>query len=142
MSLVSRLIYARRGPFRRAVKEVLALYCVEVPPGVEVGTGLRVLHRGFGVVIHQRTTIGANVTIYHGVTLGRGDVWRPDSDSAMSRIVIEDDVILCPGAKVLCVEGTLTVGRGSLIGANAVLTRSTGEREIWAGAPARKLRDL
>jgi len=50
--------------------------------------------------------------------------------------VIEDDVILCPGAKVLCKEGVLRVGRGSVIGANAVLLQSTGENEIWAGMPA------
>jgi serine O-acetyltransferase len=51
--------------------------------------------------------------------------------------VLEDDVILAPGAKVLCKEGLLVVRRGTVVGANAVLLESTGEWEIWAGMPAR-----
>ncbi len=142
MSLISRLIYARRGPFRRITKELLALYGVEVPAAVQIGSGLRVLHRGFGTVIHPNTIIGDNVTLYHGVTIGRGDPWVGSADTEMIGIVIEDGVTICPGAKIICSRGTLTVGRGTVIGANAVLTGSTGAREIWAGSPARKIRDL
>ncbi|MGB9521357.1 MAG: acyltransferase, partial [Anaerolineales bacterium] len=56
--------------------------------------------------------------------------------SRFEGIVIEDDVILAPGAKVLCKEGVLRVARGTVVGANAVLLQSTGENEIWAGIPA------
>ncbi len=35
----------------------------------------------------------------------------------------------------------LTIGAGTVIGANAVLTSSTGPGEIWAGSPARKVAD-
>jgi serine O-acetyltransferase len=38
---------------------------------------------------------------------------------------------------VLCKQGVLRVGRGTMVGANAVLLESTGEDEIWAGIPAR-----
>lgn len=141
MSLVARLIYARRGPFRRITKELLALYCVEVPREVEIGSGLTVKHRGFGTVLHPCTTIGDNVTIYHGVTVGRGDPWIPGPESPAERVIIEDGVTLCPGAKVIFSRGVLTIGRGTILGANAVLTRSTGPNEIWAGTPARKIRD-
>jgi serine O-acetyltransferase len=140
MWIVTRLIYLRRHPqLHRLVKEALALYCVEVPAEVEIGPGLFVSHRAFGTVIHPRTTIGANVSLWQGVTIGEGDVWRRSTH--MERIIIEDGAMLCAGAKILCSEGTLTVGRGTIVGANAVLTQSTGEREIWAGAPARKIRD-
>jgi serine O-acetyltransferase len=57
--------------------------------------------------------------------------------SRFEGIVIEDDVILSPGAKVLCKEGVLRVRRGTVVGANAVLLQSTGEWEIWAGVPAK-----
>jgi serine O-acetyltransferase len=40
---------------------------------------------------------------------------------------------------VLCKEGVLHVGRGTVLGANAVLLDSTGEGETWAGLPARKV---
>lgn len=75
--------------------------------------------------------------IYPGVTLGRADIHRPITASAFEGIVIEDDVILCPGAKILCKQGIMRVGRGTVVGANAVLLDSTGEMEIWAGVPAR-----
>jgi serine O-acetyltransferase len=135
------LISARRGPFRRVTKELLALYGVEVPPNVEIGHGLRVLHRGFGTVIHPTTRIGDNVTIYHGVTIGRGDAWETPARSAMTGVVIGDDVTICAGAKLICSRGTLTVGDGAIIGANAVVTRNVPAGEIWAGVPARKIRD-
>jgi serine O-acetyltransferase len=70
------------------------------------------------------------------VILGRADIYRPASESKFSGIIIEDDVILAPGAKVLGKEGTLVVRRGTVVGANAVLLEPTGENEIWAGLPA------
>jgi len=35
----------------------------------------------------------------------------------------------------------VTIGRGAIIAAGAVLTTSVGANEIWGGVPARKLRD-
>jgi serine O-acetyltransferase len=135
---VSRLVYHRRTPIVGiVVKELLALYGVEFPRNVEVGKGLKMMHRAFGTVIHPGTTIGNNVTIFHGVTVGKSDPWGP---SKIQRIYLEDDVVLCPGVKVLCSGESLRIGAGSIIGANAVLTQSTGPREIWAGVPARRIR--
>jgi serine O-acetyltransferase len=54
-------------------------------------------------------------------------------------IEVGDDVILGAGAKVMCERGILRIGRGTVVGANAVLLDSTGENEIWAGIPARKV---
>jgi serine O-acetyltransferase len=140
MSLVAKLIYARRHPvLRRLVQEVLALYGVEVPAAAEIGPGLVVFHRGFGLVLHPRTTLGADVVLYNNVTIGRADPWVPQELSRMERVVVEDGAVLCAGARVVCKEGVLTVGRGTVIGANAVLTRSTGPNEIWAGVPARRV---
>jgi serine O-acetyltransferase len=89
------------------------------------------------VVIHPKSAFGERVRIYPGVTLGRADIHRPADQSAFEGIRVEDDAILCTGAKILCKQGILRVGKGSLIGANAVLLESTGENEIWAGMPAR-----
>lgn len=104
---------------------------------VNVGKDLRIMHREFATVIHQGTTIGHDVTIFHGVTVGRADPWVPGAESTMHHVYIEDGAMLCPGAKIICKAGTLTVGARLIIGANAVLTKSTGPNEIWAGAPAR-----
>lgn len=136
--LPTSLVYARRWPiFGRLAYYALKLLGVEIPRPVQIGRDFELAHGGFGVVVHPRTTIGARVKIYPGVGLGRADVHRPAAESRFEGIVIEDDVILATGAKVLCKEGVLRVGRGTVVGANAVLLQSTGEYEIWAGLPAR-----
>lgn len=136
MDLVNRLVAMRR---HRWAQQILALQGVEIPAKVQIGAGFRLLHRGFGTVIHPDTVIGDHVTVFHGVTLGRADAWKTRTDSLMDGFEIGDEAVLCAGAKLLCKEGTLRVGRGTIIGANAVLTQSTGENEVWAGAPARKV---
>jgi len=83
--------------------------------------------------------IGNRVKIYPGVILGRADIYQPMEKSDFEGIVIEDDVILAPGAKVLGKNGVLKVARGTVVGANAVLLESTGEEEIWAGVPAKRV---
>ena len=136
--LPTSLVYARTWPvFGRLAYYLLKLLGVEIPRSVPVGAGFELAHGGVGVVIHSRSVIGERVKIYPGVTLGRADIYRPAAQSRFEGIVVEADVILSPGAKVLCDEGILRVRRGSVVGANAVLLQSTGEDEIWAGVPAR-----
>lgn len=136
--LPTQLVYARNWPLiGRLAYYALKLLGVEIPRSVPIGEGFELAHGGVGVVIHSRAVIGARVKIYPGVTLGRADIHLPMERSKFTGIVIEDDVILSPGAKVLCKEGTLRVARGTVVGANAVLLQSTGENEIWAGVPAR-----
>jgi serine O-acetyltransferase len=140
MSFYEHLIRARRTPLiGKLAYLILKLLGVEIPRSVEIGEGFLLHHGGFGVVIHSRCRIGKRVGIYPGVTLGRADIHRPADQSAFKGIVVEDDVILASGAKILCKEGVLTIKRGTIVGANAVLFESTGENEVWAGIPARKL---
>jgi|GEM_PF-223091 len=138
MSFYEMLIYARKKPvIGRLAYFVLKMLGIEIPLSVEIGPGFLLHHGGVGVVIHPKTVIGARVGIYPGVTLGRADVYRPASQSAFDGLRVEDDVILGAGAKVLCEQGVLRIGRGTVLGSNAVLLNSTGENEIWAGIPAR-----
>ncbi len=138
--LPTALAYLRRKPLiGRPAYYALKLLGVELPRSVPIGPGLELAHGAFGLVVHSKARIGARVKLYPGVTLGRADIYRPAGDSRFEGILIEDDVILSPGCKVLCKEGLLTVGRGTVVGANAVRLQSTGEWEIWAGIPARKV---
>jgi serine O-acetyltransferase len=135
------LVYARQWPILgRLAYYTLKLLGVELPHSVPVGEDFELAHGGFGVVIHSRTVIGNRVKIYPGAGVGRADIYRPASQSRFEGIVIEDDVILSPGCKVLCSDGVLRIRRGTVVGANAVLLQSTGEDEIWAGVPARCIR--
>ena len=134
----TRLVYARqKWPFGKWAYYLLKLLGSEIPVSVPVGPGFILEHGGHGVVVHSKSKIGANVHLYQGVTLGRADIYLPSEQSKFEGIEIGDEVILSPGCKVLCREGILKVGRGTVIGANAVLLESTGEYEIWAGSPAR-----
>lgn len=136
--LPTSLVYARNIPFLgRLAYYSLKLLGVEIPRSVQIGCGFELAHGGVGVVIHSRSVIGDRVKVYPGVTLGRADVHYPMERSRFEKIVIEDDVVLAPGAKVLCKEGVLKVGKGTVVGANAVLLQSTGDGEIWAGVPAK-----
>lgn len=135
--LPTSLVYARQWPvLGRLAYYTLKLIGVEIPLSVKVGRDFELAHGGFGVVIHSRTEIGDRVKLYPGVGLGRADIHLPMTNSRFEGIKIEDDVIISTGAKVLCKQGVLQVGRGTLVGANAVLLESTGENEIWAGIPA------
>ena len=73
-----------------------------------------VLAHPYGIVIHAGTVIGRRVTIMQQVTLGAKD--RGVNDAP----ILEDDVYVGAGARVL---GAVRVGRGAIIGANAVVTR-------------------
>lgn len=140
MSFPNALVAARQIPVLGIVAYyALKLLGVEIPRSVNIGPGFDLVHGGVGVVIHPRSVIGANVKIYPGVTLGRADVHLPVTQSKFEGIHIGDDAILAPGSKVLCKEGVLSVGRGTVLGANAVLLQSTGEGETWAGLPAKKV---
>ncbi len=134
----TRLVYARQIPLiGKLFYYLLKLLGSEIPVSVPIGSGFLLEHGGHGVVIHSQAKIGRGVHIYQGVTLGRADIYLPISHSRFKGIEIGDDVILSPGCKVLCKEGILKVGDGTVVGANAVLLQSTGEYEIWAGSPAR-----
>jgi serine acetyltransferase/glycosyltransferase involved in cell wall biosynthesis len=78
----------------------------------------------FGIVIHANAQIGSGVTIMQQVTIG---VKALDDTAAP---MIEDDVIIGAGAKVL---GAIKVGRGAVIGANAVVTRNVPKLATVAG---------
>lgn len=132
--MVERLLPWRR---HRLIRELLMLYGIDMPPEVVVGKDLQLIHHGIGSVFHPDTSIGDRVQIYHQVTIGRSDAHLPHQRIRPMLIEIGDDVVIYPGAKVLCRSGVLRIGNGTIIGANAVVTRSTGEREVWAGIPAR-----
>jgi serine O-acetyltransferase len=138
MNLYSRLVYARRWPVVGGLAYVLLkVLGAEIPRSVQIGTGFHLVHGGIGTVIHPNSVIGCNVRIYQGVTIGRGDTYRPAEDSRFRGVVVENDVIVGAGAKVLGSAGVLLVAAGTIIGANAVLQQSTNQGEVWAGNPAR-----
>ncbi len=93
-----------------------------------IGSSLLVVH-GFGTVIGPRVTVGNNLTIYHGCTIGT----RYDT-SSIANAVIGNDVIIYAGAKIL---GNIHIGDGVVIGANTVVTKDIPAQSIVAGVPGK-----
>ncbi len=92
---------------------------IEIHPGATIGRRVFIDH-GMGVVIGETAIVGDDVTIYHGVTLGGRTL-----NKGKRHPTVENNVILGAGAKIL---GNVTIGEGSTIGANQVVTRSLSQR--------------
>ena len=112
---------------------------IEIHPKAKIGKNLFIDH-GMGVVIGETSEIGDDVTIYHNVTLGGV---APSINSNEQRNVkrhptLEDKVVVGSGAQIL---GPITIGKNSLIGSNAVVTKDVPEKSIMIGIPARRVGD-
>ena len=79
------------------------------------------------MVIGETAEVGADVTIYHGVTLGGNSLER-----GKRHPTVGDRVTIGAGAKVL---GPITIGHDSRIGANAVVVKPVPPDSVVVGVP-------
>jgi serine O-acetyltransferase len=135
MGIITKLLPYRSTPvLRRIVREVFYLYGCDIPPAVKFGKNVEIAHRGMGVVLYPKLTIGDNVIIYHGVTIGRAI-----RTGEIGETVIGDGAIISTGAVIMIGPEGRKIGAGAIIGANAVVTKDVPAGEVWGGIPARKL---
>jgi serine O-acetyltransferase len=99
---------------------------IEIHPGARIGPRFFIDH-GMGVVIGETAEIGADVTLYHGVTLG-----GTSQNKGKRHPTLADGVVVGAGAKIL---GAITIGAGSRIGANAVVVKSVPPNSVVVGVP-------
>jgi len=103
---------------------------IEIHPGAKIGRRLFIDH-GMGVVIGETATVGDDVTLYHGVTLGgtssKHEKRHPD---------IGNNVVIGAGAKVL---GAISIGDGARIGANAIVVKEVPAGQTVVGMAGHKI---
>ena len=110
---------------------------IEIHPGAKIGKNLFIDH-GMGVVICERSEIGNDVTLYHGVTLG-GISPSENSDNQRNskrHPTLLDNVIVGSSAQIL---GPITVGECARIGANTVVLKDVPANATMVGNPAKNI---
>lgn len=112
---------------------------VEIQKGVKIGTNCRIQSHTF---ICELVTIGNNCFIAHGVMfindLFSGGGPAGGDQSLWLSTSIGNNVSIGSNATILPV----TIGDNVVIGAGAVVTKDILESGIYAGNPARKIREI
>lgn len=102
------------------------------------------------IICHTSINIGNNVKIGGGVCIYDTDFHSLDyklrvnpttdyTNKIMIPVIIQDNVFI--GAHSLVLKG-VTIGENSIIGAGSVVTKSVPANQIWAGNPAKFIRQL
>ena len=118
----------RRSLARYIQHKVSILCCCDIHPAAQLGSGLMVDH-ATGLVIGETAKVGNNVSLLHGVTLGGSG-----NNVGKRHPTIGDDVMISAGAKVL---GSISVGKGSKVGAGSVVLSTVPAHVTVAGVPAK-----
>ncbi len=101
---------------------------VEIHPAATLGRRVFIDH-GMNTVIGETATVGDDVHMFHGVTLG-GDDARP----VKRHPTVEDGVTLGANSTLI---GDITIGEGATVGAGSVVTEDVPAGVTVAGNPAR-----
>jgi len=102
------------------------------------------------VVCHNSITIGNNVLIGGNTVIYDTDFHSMDylertgtpeilSNVKTAPVFIDDNAFI--GAHSIILKG-VTIGKNSIIGAGSLVSKSIPPNEIWAGNPAKKIKDI
>jgi serine O-acetyltransferase len=104
------------------------LFQVDIHPAAKMGSGVFIDH-ATGVVIGETATVGDDVSMLHGVTLGGTGAQRGDRHPKIGR-----GVLLGAGAKVL---GAIEIGEYAKVASGSVVLKPVPPHCTAAGVPAR-----
>ncbi len=107
---------------------VSELFQVDIHPAARFGAGVFIDH-GTGIVVGETATVGDDVSMLHGVTLGGTGAAGVDRHPKVG-----DGVLLGAGAKVL---GNIVIGDHAKIASGSVVLKAVPAGCTAAGVPAR-----
>jgi serine O-acetyltransferase len=113
----------------------LAFCAADLNADADVGPGLLLPHP-WGVAFGGGCTVGRNVTLYQGVSLGAKTVGLEDEQRVTEYPRIGDGVVLYPH---VLVYGPVTVGDEAVVLGNSVVSSDVPAGATYGGIPAREI---
>ena len=112
-------------PSRLVERFIRLVYAARIPAEADIDSTVHFSHNALAVVVTKKASIGPRCQI--GLQVLLGSRWPFEGGPRL-----EEDVIVHSGAKVI---GPVTVGRGSVIGANAVVLADVPPQSLVVGVP-------
>lgn len=115
---------------------------IECGDNITIGVGAYFVSTGATICIHDHVVFGPNVTIYSGDhptnVIGKHISEITDNDKKFLEGGYDADVVIESGCwigtRAIILKG-ITIGRGSVIGAGAVVTKDVPPYSIYVGVP-------
>ena len=118
----------RLSPLEMLFNKINSTFCnCIIGRGAEFGPGLVFIH-ATGIVINGTVKAGSHLHLEHQVTIGAERRQAPQ---------LGNDIFIGAGAKVL---GSITIGDGAKVGANAVVVKDVPAHSTVVGIPAQVVR--
>lgn len=119
---------------------------IECGSNITIGVGNYFVSTGATIFIHDYVVFGPNVTIYSGDhpidVIGKHICEITDNDKKFLGGGYDADVVIETGCwigtRAIILKG-VTVGRGSVIGAGAVVTKDVPPYSVYVGVPQNKV---
>lgn len=100
---------------------IVALNMIIIEDNVLIGGGCKIYDHDFHSLQYEDRVIGPDVNVRNG------------------SVIIQEGAFI--GANSIILKGVI-IGRHSVVGAGSVVTKNIPDNEIWAGNPAKKVREL
>lgn len=110
---------------------IFIIFNSHIPSSCTIGKDTKLGYGGIATVLHSNCVIGDNCIIGSGVTIG-------GNKANQSVPIIENRCYIATGAKIF---GGITIGEGSFIGANSVVTKDIPPRSLVAGIPGKVVKE-